>query len=369
MTALAALGAGFDCASQTEVALAVRAGVDVSTRVIYANPCKKPSELEAMRRSGCDLTTYDSVEELEKIAAIFPGCRVVVRIAACDPEARCQLGNKYGAPAEEWERLIDAALEHGLPLVGVAFHVGSGSRAPAAFAQAIADAKVVFDLADARGLNLEILDIGGGFMPDFESTTGRLSLGDVPAAINAALDEHFPAHAPDAPRVIAEPGRFFAQHAAIFATQVIGTRQRATRKERELFIADGLYGSFNCVFYDGVVMKDLTVLPTPKRDGRGLKGDAWLAPAETEGALTIETDVFGPTCDGLDQVLSATPLPRGIELGDWLLWPSFGAYTLTGASNFNGFHPTGTPSVYVYSAPHIVAGSEDGSATTADHGA
>ena len=361
MTALAAMGAGFDCASQTEVALAVRAGVDVSTRVIYANPCKKPSELEAMRRSGCDLTTYDSVEELEKIAAIFPGCRVVVRIAACDPEARCQLGNKYGAPAEEWERLIDAALEHGLPLVGVAFHVGSGSRAPAAFAQAIADAKVVFDLADARGLNLEILDIGGGFSPDYDPSTGRLSLGGVPAAINAALDEHFPAHAPDAPRVIAEPGRYFAMHSATFCTQITGVRQRKDRPERHLFIADGLYGSFNCSVYDGVRLGETAVLAAPAVDARRLDGAAWVrseVPSQEDEAATaiamVKTDVFGPTCDGMDQVLKGAHLPRDVKLGDWLVWPSFGAYTLAGAKDFNGLNVEGFPSLYVYSAAHAL---------------
>ena len=361
MKALAALGAGFDCASNVEVELARKAGVDVSTRVIYANPGKKPSEIRALQRSGCDLTTYDSVEELEKIAAIFPGCRVVVRIAACDPEARCQLGNKYGAPAEEWERLIDAALEHGLPLVGVAFHVGSGSRAPAAFAQAIADAKVVFDLADARGLNLEILDIGGGFSPDYDPSTGRLSLGGVPAAINAALDEHFPAHAPDAPRVIAEPGRYFAMHSATFCTQITGVRQRKDRPERHLFIADGLYGSFNCSVYDGVRLGETAVLAAPAVDARRLDGAAWVrseVPSQEDEAATaiamVKTDVFGPTCDGMDQVLKGAHLPRDVKLGDWLVWPSFGAYTLAGAKDFNGLNVEGFPSLYVYSAAHAL---------------
>ena len=41
---------------------------------------------------------YDGqVAELEKMAALHPGARLLLRLRADDPGARCQLGNKYGA--------------------------------------------------------------------------------------------------------------------------------------------------------------------------------------------------------------------------------------------------------------------------------
>lgn len=52
----------------------------------------------------------------------------------------------------------------------------------------------------------------------------------------------------------------------------------------------------------------------------------------------IPTAVFGPTCDGLDQMcaLENTFLPR-CEIGDWLIWENMGAYTHTASFTFNGY--------------------------------
>ena len=39
---------------------------------------------------------------------------------------------------------------------------------------------------------MTMLDIGGGFCGGNFGPNGRVDLGGVPAAVNAALDEHFP---------------------------------------------------------------------------------------------------------------------------------------------------------------------------------
>lgn len=53
---------------------------------------------------------------------------------------------------------------------------------------------------------------------------------------------------------------------------------------------------------------------------------------------TIPTAVFGPTCDGLDQMctLDSTNLER-CTVGDWLIWENQGAYTHTASFIFNGY--------------------------------
>ena len=52
----------------------------------------------------------------------------------------------------------------------------------------------------------------------------------------------------------------------------------------------------------------------------------------------IPTTVFGPTCDGLDQLCSAenTELER-VETGNWLVFENMGAYTHTASFVFNGY--------------------------------
>ncbi len=63
---------------------------------------------------GVDLTTFDTVSELHKIAALNPGFRCVLRIRADDPSARVQLGLKYGADPGDAPKLLQAAKDLGL---------------------------------------------------------------------------------------------------------------------------------------------------------------------------------------------------------------------------------------------------------------
>ena len=43
------------------------------------------------------------------------------------------------------------------------FHVGTGCTDPQTFPQAIADARLVFSMAEELGYKMYVLDIGGGF--------------------------------------------------------------------------------------------------------------------------------------------------------------------------------------------------------------
>lgn len=63
---LAALGAGFDCASLGEVKQVLDAGVPAS-RIIFAHPCKRPCDIHFARDAGVNLTTFDTESELTKV--------------------------------------------------------------------------------------------------------------------------------------------------------------------------------------------------------------------------------------------------------------------------------------------------------------
>ncbi|CAD6218081.1 unnamed protein product [Miscanthus lutarioriparius] len=123
--ALAALGAGFDCASPAEMDAVLALGV-AADRVVYANPCKPESHIQHAASVGVDLTTFDSVEEVDKLRRFHPRCRLLLRLKVPNAgDALLDLGTKYGARREEVAPLLRAAQSAGLAVSGVAFHVGS----------------------------------------------------------------------------------------------------------------------------------------------------------------------------------------------------------------------------------------------------
>jgi ornithine decarboxylase len=140
-------------------------------------------------------------------------------------------------------------------------------------------------------------------------------------------------------RIIAEPGRYFAEAFATYACFINGWRARTADDSGEqlfdYYLTDGLYGSMNCLVYDHAELAPV-----------GLRSPL-LPPVGPEDGALFKTTLFGPTCDGLDTVARDVPLPR-LRNGDWVLFPRFGAYTIAGAVNFNGFDVCGAKVHYVY---------------------
>jgi hypothetical protein len=88
---LAALGAGFDCASKAELEAVIALGVP-RDRVIFAHPCKRPADLRFASDVGVQLTTFDTEGELAKVAARYPGVGLVMRVRCDDPDVSLSFG-------------------------------------------------------------------------------------------------------------------------------------------------------------------------------------------------------------------------------------------------------------------------------------
>ncbi|KAJ7991038.1 hypothetical protein DPEC_G00293100 [Dallia pectoralis] len=331
VTTLASLGCGFDCASKTEIQIVQSLGVDAG-RIIYANPCKQVSQIKYASAHGVQMMTFDSEVELMKVARCHDKAKLVLRIATDDSKAVCRLSVKFGATLKACRGLLERAMELGLDVIGVSFHVGSGCTDPDTYSQAIYDARYVFDLATEVGFNMTLLDIGGGF-PGSEDT--KLKFEEITGVINPALDKYFPADS--GIRIIAEPGRYYVASAYtlavnIIAKKVVMNEQSASDEDDDwtsdrtlmYYVNDGVYGSFNCILYDHA--HPLPILhKKPKPDERMYPCSIW-----------------GPTCDGLDRIAEHCILPD-MQVGEWLLFENMGAYTVAASSTFNGFQK---PDIY-----------------------
>ena len=211
---LAGLGTGFDCASNNEIARVLELGNVDPSRIIFANPCKAVSFIRNAAKSGVNMMTFDNVDELYKVARTHPSAKLVLRILTDDSKSLCRLGLKFGAPLVAVPGLLAKAQELGLSVIGVSFHVGSGSYDSSAFADAIARARAAFDMGKAAGYTFTLLDVGGGF----EDATFEANA----AVLSEAIDHHFPDRG--SIRLIAEPGRFYVSKAFHLAANIIARR-------------------------------------------------------------------------------------------------------------------------------------------------
>lgn len=317
---VSALGGSFDCASQREFRTILEGQFADTERVIFANPCKMVADLRKAEALGVRYVTFDNLEELEKLAEFMPSCKAVLRIKTNDSAAVCAFSTKFGASMTIVPELLERAVELGVSVVGVSFHVGSGNNDPDAYISSILNARRVFDQGNALGYEMKLLDIGGGF-PGTEPPLNEhgkpeyLNFEEIAAHIRPMLDEHFASAT-----VIAEPGRFFSAATHSLAMNVHSMRKvpmPSGEMEYQYYVNDGLYHSFNCIVFDYAHPELHVLVP------------------DAEARPHVST-IYGPTCDSLDCILKRQLFPE-LARGEWIFSPEMGSYTTAGGAAFNGF--------------------------------
>lgn len=358
---LAYLGAGFDCASKNEIQKVLDLGVSPH-RIIFANPCKQASNIKYAYKKGVDTMTFDNENELYKIKQYHPNAKVVLRLKTDDKDAICQFSIKFGADMKTAHRLVDIAMELELDLVGISFHCGSGQMDPKAFSESISNARVMFDYArEKHDCKMYLLDIGGGFPGD---SNGESLFNSISKEINTSLNALFPQDYFDQLngtddkklKIIAEPGRYYACSAFTLCCNVIAKRVMQSNEDQikqdkhdldnldskiiyvnemnsqvayeteavdnsrsiMYYINDGVYASFNCLFYDHSIVEPIMLGEKCQNNKKLIKSSIW-----------------GPTCDGLDLINKQVYIPE-LEIGEFLVYKDMGAYTISGAVAFNG---------------------------------
>lgn len=310
-------GASFDVASMAEFRLVHEKIESLSAKerqdfiwdkIIYANPIKDVQTLVELDPYK-PLVTYDNHAEIAKIKKHAPRAGLILRIKVPNTGAVVELSSKFGAASGEAFDLIEAAMQTGLVVEGLSFHVGSQCTNFENYVQALNLAKGIFQEAWDRGYpQLKILDIGGGFPTPYDEHVKPFRM--LAKRLNAELDRLFPKHI----EVLAEPGRFLVATAATAVCSVIG---KAVRDGKQCYyINDGVYHTFSGVIFDHIQYHLKAIKKGP----------------------TQICSVFGPTCDALDTISLSEELPD-LELGDLVYSENIGAYSHASSTHFNGFPP------------------------------
>jgi len=272
------------------------------------------SHIRYAKSMGVEMMTFDNKDELLKCAEVYPNAKLVLRIITDDSNSVCKFSTKFGAPLDMCEELIATAKDLELNVIGISFHVGSGCMSVASFESAITNSARIFKLAENYGYKFNLLDLGGGW-PGNDSESA-ICFNDIAASIRPLLDRLFPAEV----NIIAEPGRYFVAESHTLAVNVFAKRAMEDgygNRKYLYYVNDGVYQSFNCIFFDHNSPKALVFVPGDRHE-------------------EYRSTVFGPTCDSMDCIAKDVLLPE-LEVGEWLYFKDMGAYTVAAASPFNGF--------------------------------
>jgi ornithine decarboxylase len=313
---LVALGSCFDVASVAETEAVLAAG-GTPDRISYSNTIKKESEIANAFRLGITLFAVDCEAEVEKVARAAPGSRVICRIVCDGTGAEWPLSRKFGCEPDYAADILEHAHRLGLVPHGISFHVGSQQHNVEAWDRALASTASVFKTCAERGINLAMVNLGGGFPAKYIRKTPRLeSYGK---AIFKALRKHF---GNNIPNTIVEPGRGLVGNAGLIEAEVVLIAKRSPEDEVRWVYLD--IGKFH-----GLAE---TIGESIRYPIRTTKDKDEMAPCV----------IAGPTCDSVDVLYEKTPypLPVSLAIGDKVLLEAAGAYTTTYSSvGFNGYPP------------------------------
>ena len=313
---LAAAGCRFDVASPAEVAGALAAGADAAD-LVYSNPVKRRADVAVAAEQGVRLFVVDSLEETWKVADAAPGSSVLCRLSTSGAGADWSLSRKYGCSSREAVAILRSASDAGLEPAGLSFHVGSQQRDPEAWNAPIEAAARVFRTLRRQGVELRLLDLGGGFPAHLEG--GCPPLAAYGAAIERHLSRHFGDHRPE---TLVEPGRAVVGDAGTLVSTVVAVVRR--EPTRWVFLDAGVF--------TGLVETLDEAIRYPLR-------------TNVDGGPTGPCVLAGPTCDSADVLYEREPvlLPLSLAEGDTVELLAAGAYTTCYSTvGFNGFAPLPT---------------------------
>ena len=300
-------GVGFECVSPGELdAVSALAQQHGSPRLFTPNFAPRDDYADALQRGVA--VTLDSLHPLQHWPELFVGRELMLRVdlgrglGHHDKVRTGGAGSKFGLPLEQLDAFLELARTHGVRIIGLHAHLGSGildvSHWPLVCGQ-------LASLADRIG-SVRSLNLGGGL--GVPSHPGEAELDIV--ALDAALGEvrrTYPQY-----ELWLEPGRWLVADAGVLLARVTQTKRKGALEY--LGCDAGMHALIRPALYDAWhEIANLTRLDAP--------ADALY-------------QVVGPICESGDVLGADRHLPRSSE-GDVLAIAQAGAYGESMASHYN----------------------------------
>jgi diaminopimelate decarboxylase len=300
-------GYGIDAVSPGELLIARRAGYAPGD-ILYSANNVTDDEMRWAVEQGV-LMNVGELDRLDALGRAFPGSAVSIRInpsiGSGHHEHVVTAGKrtKFGVPIESIDEALAVARRHGLRVVGIHQHIGSGIASMAILRESM---DRLLDVVD-RFPDLAFVNFGGGLNIPYRADELAVDLQNFKTGIVEPLLGRLPAGV----ACWFEPGRFLVAEAGTLVVRVTslkeayGTVYAGTDSGMAHLIRPAMYGAYH----------EIVNLTHP------------------EGAPAVYT-VVGNICESGDVFARDRTIPA-IHVGDLLALLDAGAYGMAMASHYN----------------------------------
>lgn len=317
-------GINFDVASLGELNQVKKQGVSPE-RILNTGPAKSKKQLAEFVEAGVNIFVVESLNQLtwlNEVAAdknVNPNVLLRVQLQWQEGEKNPLGGNAltpFGLSVEEWQGVNLEDYPH-LNVNGLhIFQWGnllSNAKMYSLWQQMVPP---LVGLADSLGMNLEILDLGGGLGVDYLETGQGLSWSQI---IEDLADIKRQAGVKE---LWLELGRYAVAHTGYYLTQVVD--RKTNYQQEQLVLAAGI---------NHLLRPAITDQPFPARLLRESKQEC------------LSFDVHGPLCTSMDK-LGRLSFPADTNIDDTLVFAFAGAYGFTESMPFFLCHQIAAEYVY-----------------------
>ncbi|MFQ6113888.1 MAG: diaminopimelate decarboxylase [bacterium] len=326
LSLLAQRGAGADVVSGGEIYLALKSGF-LPEKIVFAGVGKTDAEIQSAVEQDILALNVESFAELQVVNDIAKNLHkkapITIRI---NPNIDIQ-GHPYistGKAVDKFGIEISEAKEmfhkihsfSNTELIGLHCHIGSQITEVNSFLKAIQLLKETVKELHTLGVNLRLVDIGGGLGVNYENifqenlNSKEKDLGDV-LTPEELVDKLKPDLQEMSCKIIFEPGRALIAESGILVTKVLykkeiqGKRFLVVDAGMNDLIRPSLYGAYHEI-----------------------------VPVSKNGNDMVMVDVVGPVCESGDFLARDRWLPQ-VNRGEYLAVMTAGAYGFSLSSNYN----------------------------------
>jgi diaminopimelate decarboxylase len=320
-----AQGVKVDAVSLGEIERALaagyQAGFEEPTEIVFTADVLDRATLQRVVADKI-VVNAGSIDMLHQLGAVSPGHKVWLRINPGFGHGHSQKTNTGGENSKHgiWHEDVPAALaairQHGLGLVGLHMHIGSG--VDYGHLQQVCGAMV--ELVAGLGHDIEAISAGGGLSIPYREGDARIDTAHYFQLWDGARKQ-IEAKLGHPVRLEIEPGRFLVAESGVLVSEVRAVKDMGSR---HFVLVDtgfndlmrpSMYGSYH----------HISVLSA---DGAVKQGEV---PTVVAGPLCESGDVFTQKDGG---VVESRPLPAA-EVGDLMVFHDAGAYGASMSSNYN----------------------------------